>query len=167
MISYLLRFCDLFIDIYQKVSFIALKIKFWRVFLLKKTKIRILFFIYLNKKRSPLNDLIVEMFPWVLLSEIFVDFLPRYPQSSLHITTIIISILNLASNINDVILIPRVTVSVIISTVFNCFPNLRLCRCLIGSSDVLQSFEASHVRKILFYFRSLNVTIQEHVSNNF
>lgn len=107
------------------------------------------------------------MFPGILLSEIFVDFLPCYSESSFHVTSIIISILNLTPNVNNVVLISWVTVPVIIPTVFNCLPNLRLCSCLISCSYVLQSFETPHVSKILLYFRSLHVTIQKHVSNYF
>ncbi len=98
---------------------------------------------------SPLYNLIINMRPWILLSQILINFSPGNSQGSFHITPIIISILNLTSNINHIILISRITISVIITTVLDCLPYLRFgCR-LISCSDVLQWLEASHVGEIM------------------
>lgn len=57
------------------------------------------------------------MLPRILLSQILVNLPSRYPQRPLHITTIVISVLNLAPCVYDVVLVSGVTIPVIVTTV--------------------------------------------------
>lgn len=92
-----------------------------------------------------------------------VDLLPCNSDCALHVAGVVVCVSNLASDVNDVILIPGITITVVVPTVFDVFPYLGFSCCLICCPYVLQTFEASSIRKIIFYFSCLNVPLKEHI----
>ena len=117
--------------------------------------------------QSPLNDLIVEMFPWILLAKMLINFLSGHSQCPFHISGVAVCIWNFTTYVNDIVLVPRITVSIIVPTLRYLLPYLRLCSCLVCGPNVLQSLEAPHVGKIVFQFRSLRVSVQKHICHDF
>lgn len=116
---------------------------------------------------SPLNDLIVNVFPRILLAQILINFLSGHSQRSLHVTAVVVCILYFTPDMDDVVLVPGVTFSVIISTFCYLLPYLRFRSCLICSPNVLQPLETSHVGEVVFQFRGLSVAIKKHVGDYF
>ena len=117
-------------------------------------------------KQSPLNDFIPNLIPRILLSQMIIKFFSGDSKCAFHITAILISVLNFASDVNNVVLISRITVSIIIAALCDLLPYLWLGSRLVCCSYVLHLLKTSHVSKIVFQVRRVSFTFEEHVGHH-